>query len=158
MRDGHLSVTIAFGFVRARRPSGPPVANSQTRRDATPIVPTHRTAHNHLISFPRTEDLGCKAKRHHLNDSLKRPPVADLLQLCTMISNFDREPRIETHVEDSKIVDRDHSTLQLSSNFQAQVLMRSKNTGSKAVFGTISNFDRFVDIIIAYEQSNWRKH
>lgn len=75
-----------------------------------------------------------------------------------MIRNIDWEPVIETYIVNSEIIDRDHSTFQLSSNFQAQVLVGSENTGSKTIFGTISNLDRFFDIIVADQQGNWRKH
>lgn len=75
-----------------------------------------------------------------------------------MIRNVDRQSVVETHVVNSEIVDRDHSTFQLSSNFQTQVLVGSKNTGTKTISGAISNLNCFFDIVVADKQGNWRKH
>lgn len=36
--------------------------------------------------------------------------------------------------------------------------MGSENARSKTIFSTIRNLDRFIDIIIADEQRNWRKY
>jgi len=62
------------------------------------------------------------------------------------------------YVENSKVVNRNHSTFDLFCNLDSVSLVRSKDTSPKTVFRSIGEFDGLLNGFIALDQCDGSEH
>ena len=134
---------IALGFVKARNPSGPAKDDKNT------------------LVRKRENDRGLS--------TLTKSSVAASLgptegQILVQLNPQDVGSRTrytkneETYVENTKVVNRDHSTFELLRDLDSIGLIGSKNASSKPIFRSISEVDGLLHIFVTLNHGDRSEH
>jgi len=129
---------IALGFVNARNPSGPAGMDSTVSARNCPIISTHKIARGRWPWSHQTVNPGSAKIRGQQTHEARKAERA--------------------YVENTKVVNRNHSTFDLFRDLDSISLVRSKDTSPKAVFRSVGEFDGLLHGFVSLDHCDGSEH